>query len=209
MPDAHNGTSHIELTDVERAELVSMARSRSLPTGLALRARIVLACEGPGIMRTAIATPLGIDRNTVSKWRGRYARGRIAGLYDELRPGRPRTADDEKVAVLIDTTLHTKAADGATHWSFDTRSLGCSCNSSRMHQFGSRNSSREGCEGQVKGCHAPTNQRLSAEHAFLLPVERAFELSSCNSSRSTSIRRSAISYAAMAESRAAVPVANT
>ena len=121
MPNAHNRTSHIELTDAERAELVSMARSRSLPAGLTLRARIVLACEGPDKASTAIAASFGIDRNTVNKWRGRYARDRMAGLYDELRPGRPRTVDDEKVAVLINKTLHTKPADGATHWS--TRGL--------------------------------------------------------------------------------------
>ena len=48
-------------------------------------------------------------------------RDRISGLYDELRPGRPRTADDERVAELIDKTLDTKPADGAKHWS--TRGL--------------------------------------------------------------------------------------
>lgn len=121
MPNAHTRTSNIELTDTERAELVSMARSRSLPAALALRARIVLACEGPGKASTDVATALGIDRNTVSKWRTRYARDRLSGLYDELRPGRPRTVDDEQVAELINKTLHTKPADGSTHWS--TRGL--------------------------------------------------------------------------------------
>jgi len=121
MPNAHTRTSNIELTDVERAELVSMARSRSLPAALALRARIVLACEGSGKASTEAAKTLGIDRNTVNKWRARYARDRISGLYDELRPGRPRTVDDERVSELINKTLHTKPADGSTHWS--TRGL--------------------------------------------------------------------------------------
>jgi len=40
----------------------------------------------------------------------------LAGLYDELRPGRPRTVNDERVAELINKTLHTKPADGGTHW---------------------------------------------------------------------------------------------
>lgn len=121
MPNAHTRTSNIELTDGERAELVSMARSRSLPAALALRARIVLACEGPDKASTEVAKALGLDRNTVNKWRARYARDRISGLYDELRPGRPRTVDDERVAELINKTLHTKPADGSTHWS--TRGL--------------------------------------------------------------------------------------
>lgn len=121
MPNAHNRTSNIELTDTERTELMSMTRSRSLPAALTLRARIVLACEGPDKASTEVAKSLGIDRNTVNKWRARYARDRISGLHDELRPGRPRTVDDERVAELINKTLHTKPADGATHWS--TRGL--------------------------------------------------------------------------------------
>src|SRR5438270_12475117 len=47
---------------------------------------------------------------------------RINGLYDELRPGKPRTIDDARVAELINKTLHTKPADGSTHWS--VRSIG-------------------------------------------------------------------------------------
>ncbi len=42
---------------------------------------------------------------------------RINGLNDELRPGKQRTIDDERVAELIKTMLHTKPADGSTHWS--------------------------------------------------------------------------------------------
>jgi putative transposase len=111
----------LRLSDLERAELVSMARSRSLPAALAMRARIVLACEHASKPVLAIARELGINRGTVTRWRDRYVRHRITGLYDELRPGRPRTVDDERVAQLIATTLHAKPADGGTHWS--TRTL--------------------------------------------------------------------------------------
>ncbi|MGY4257856.1 putative transposase [Bradyrhizobium sp. USDA 4516] len=41
----------------------------------------------------------------------------MAGLYDGARPGAPRTIDDERVAQLIRTTLHTRPSDGSTHWS--------------------------------------------------------------------------------------------
>jgi transposase len=116
-----NTRTQIVLSEAERAELNSMARSRSLPAALALRARIVLACAGVNQASTEIAQALGINRNTVMKWRARYARLRIAGLYDELRPGRPRTVDDEQVAALINKTLHTKPAGAATHWSTRNR----------------------------------------------------------------------------------------
>jgi putative transposase len=42
------------------------------------------------------------------------------GLYDDVRAGKPRTIDDEHVAQLIKTTLHTKPANGSTHWSVRT-----------------------------------------------------------------------------------------
>ena len=121
MPNAYTRTAIVGLSEVERAELASMARSRSLPAALALRARIVLACEGDDKASTEVAQALGINRSTVAKWRARYVRHRISGLYDELRPGRPRTVDDERVAELITKTLHTKPSDGSTHWS--TRTL--------------------------------------------------------------------------------------
>jgi putative transposase len=111
----------ITLSDDEREQLASMARSRSLPAAMALRARIVLACEGQDKPTSDVADQLRVSRTTVGKWRARYAMHRLQGLYDEVRPGRPRTVDDERVAELIVKTLHTKPADGGTHWS--TRTL--------------------------------------------------------------------------------------
>ncbi|KRP93130.1 DDE endonuclease [Bradyrhizobium pachyrhizi] len=54
---------------------------------------------------------------TVGKWRSRFIKRRLVGLYDDVRPGAPRTIDDERVAQLIRTTLHTRPSDGSTHWS--------------------------------------------------------------------------------------------
>ncbi len=107
----------VEIDEAERKQLTSLARSRSLPAALALRARIVLACEGSEQTLTQLGASLGVDRGTVRKWRTRYMEHGLAGLYDELRPGRPRTIDDERVAALINKTLHSKPADGGTHWS--------------------------------------------------------------------------------------------
>ena len=44
----------------------------------------------------------------------------MQGLHDELRPGRPRTYDDERVAQVINRALRDKPEHG-THWS--TRTL--------------------------------------------------------------------------------------
>ena len=104
------------LTDAERSQLQSFARSRSLPAALSVRARIILD-SASGEQNKDIAARLKLSMATVGKWRSRFVDRRIAGLYDDMRPGKPRTIDDERVAQLIKTTLHTKPADGATHWS--------------------------------------------------------------------------------------------
>ena len=107
------------LSNEERSQLVSFARSRSLPAALSSRARIVLS-SADGEANLSIAQRLKLTNATVGKWRKRFVERRIAGLYDDVRPGKPRTIDDERVAQLIKTTLHTKPAEGSTHWSVRT-----------------------------------------------------------------------------------------
>ena len=108
----------IVLNQDEKSQLLSLAQSRSLPHGLVQRAQIVLACaEGePG---SAIATRLRLNKNTVAKWRKRYLEHGLQGLHDELRAGRPRSHDDERVAEVINTALQSTPPDG-THWTLRT-----------------------------------------------------------------------------------------
>ena len=106
------------MSNDERAHLLAIPRSRSLPTALTLRAKIVLACErNPS--NAAVATQFGVTRHTVGKWRKRFIADRIEGLYDEIRSGRPRTIEDDAVAALISKTLARKPK-AATHWSVRT-----------------------------------------------------------------------------------------
>jgi putative transposase len=107
------------LSDEEHSQLQSFARSRSLSAALSNRAHIVLSSAN-GELNSAIAERLKLTKATVGKWRLRLIERRIAGLHDDVRPGKPRTIDDERVARLIKTTLHTKPADGSTHWSVPT-----------------------------------------------------------------------------------------
>ena len=51
---------------------------------------------------------------TVGKWRKRYRELGLEGLHDELRPGRPRTYEDDTVAEVINRALQTKPTDGST-----------------------------------------------------------------------------------------------
>ncbi|KPK80467.1 MAG: hypothetical protein AMS25_08945, partial [Gemmatimonas sp. SM23_52] len=101
----------LSLLPNERDILHSMTRSRSLPYALVQRAQIVLLAA-QGQSNSAIAQALGLSRPTVGLWRQRYLEQRIPGLYDELRPGGPRSIEDEQIARLIRKTLKTKPRDG-------------------------------------------------------------------------------------------------
>src|SRR5213592_2485466 len=126
------------LTDVERATLTSLAnRARTRPH-LARRARIVLLC-GDGLASTVVARKLHVRDQTVGKWRGRFVRDRLDGLYDEPRPGAPRTIADADVERVLTRTLETTPG-GQTHWSM--RGMAQATGLSRMtisriwHAFG-------------------------------------------------------------------------
>jgi len=108
------------LSEVERLTLERLTNRRKSAQAMALRARIVLACAKPGATNLAVAAELGVSPSTVGRWRGRFVDRRLKGLFDEDRPGAPRTITDDKVERLIVKTLEEKPAD-ATHWS--TRSM--------------------------------------------------------------------------------------
>ena len=56
------------------------------------------------------------SQQTVSKWRGRFARERLAGLSDAVRSGQPRKHNDIRVQEVLDATLNRRPKH-ATHWS--------------------------------------------------------------------------------------------
>jgi len=104
----------IVLDDEQKEQLEAFANSRSLPHGLASRARIVLLAA-EGMQNLEIVEKVGLNRNDVGKWRRRFSERGIGGLYDGARPGRPRSIEDEKIAELITQTL-SKKPENATHW---------------------------------------------------------------------------------------------
>ena len=109
----------INLEDEERETLERWSRRRSTVQGLAMRSRIVLAAAD-GATNVDIAAVVGCSQVTVSKWRNRFVRRGIDGLYDDPRPGPPRRIDDAKIEEVVVKTLEETPTD-ATHWS--TRSM--------------------------------------------------------------------------------------
>ena len=128
----------LSLSEEERDRLQSLshrARSQSL---LARRARVVLACA-EGLDNKAVAKKLRCSLGMVGKWRSRFLKQRLEGLYDEPRPGAPRTVSDAQVEQVVIRTLESTPR-GETHWS--TRGLAKATGLSRMtisriwHAFG-------------------------------------------------------------------------
>lgn len=116
------------LSEEEQERLQSLAhRARSLPA-VARRARVVLVCA-EGLDNKAVAKKLRCSVGMVGKWRSRFLKDRLEGLYDEPRPGAPRKIGDEQVEQVVIQTLESTPR-GQTHWS--TREMAKNTGLSRM-----------------------------------------------------------------------------
>src|ERR1700733_6641774 len=116
------------VTEEERERLESLAHRARSQALMARRARVVLACAD-GLDNKAAARKLRCSLGMVGKWRARFLKSRLEGLYDEPRPGTPRKVGDKQVERIIIQTLETTPR-GQTHWS--TRGLAKETGLSRM-----------------------------------------------------------------------------
>jgi transposase len=112
----------------EQERLQAMAHRARIQPALARRARVVLAC-GEGLHNKTVAQKLRCSLGMVGKWRSRFLKARLEGLYDEPRPGAPRKVSDAQVEQIVIRTLESTPR-GQTHWS--TRSLAQASGLSRM-----------------------------------------------------------------------------
>ena len=122
----------LELTPEVRRDLVAWAGSRTLPAGIVRRARIILLAAD-GCNNKTVAERVGLSGTVVSMWRNRFLAQGMAGLYDEPRPGGPRSIQDEQVAELIRKTLRTKPKN-ATHWTCRLLSEDTGLSKSTVHR---------------------------------------------------------------------------
>ena len=110
----------IILADEERKYMESLLRKGSTPQKIARRVKIILM-SADDIPNIEIGKRLGITQQTVSHWRMRFLKFRLSAIDDAPRSGAPRTIGDDKVAEIINKTLHSMPK-GQTHWS--TRGMG-------------------------------------------------------------------------------------
>jgi len=112
--------ARITLSEEQRATLESWSRGRKTPARLVLRSKIVLhAAEG--LENQEIAIKLGTDRESVGRWRSRFAKLGLDGIEkDAPRSGRKPSIPRSTVEEIVRLTTSSKP-ENATHWS--TRSM--------------------------------------------------------------------------------------
>jgi transposase len=108
----------IVLSDEEAAVLAARARSVRSEYRDRLRAQIVLAAAA-GQTNAAIAVEVGAHVDTVRKWRRRFAAGRLDGLKDAPRSGRPPvfTATDRAEVIALACALPAESGVPLSKWS--------------------------------------------------------------------------------------------
>jgi putative transposase len=99
----------ITVTVRQRRVLDEVVRASTSPQGLARRARVVLAAA-EGTSNRQIATRLGVTRNLVQAWRGRWAAAGDALLAAELEGG---AGDERALRAVVQGVLADAPRSGA------------------------------------------------------------------------------------------------
>lgn len=100
-------SAHVKLRHLsppERTQLEKLSGSRTAPTRLNERARMLLALHR-GESITSTAKGLHITRRSVYRWIHRYNELGLKGLEDQYRGGRPPTYTPEERAEVLATAL--------------------------------------------------------------------------------------------------------
>jgi transposase len=74
----------MNLTDTERKQLMSAARSRTVRSADVRRAKLILMLED-GESRDTIMQRLQCDSRFISRWSTRFLSDRLAGMYAGIR----------------------------------------------------------------------------------------------------------------------------
>src|SRR5580704_9860642 len=111
---AHRSPARIRLSEEEESVLRGWTRKGTGEQRLADRARIVLLSH-EGMTVEKIAEQMHTRTARVSKWRQRFAEGRLNALSDAARPGKPHTYTDETERRVLQL-LDQPAPEGYAQW---------------------------------------------------------------------------------------------
>lgn len=126
----------IEVSEDDRAELERIVRSSMAEVRMVERAQIVL-CAAGGHSARRIGQMLGCATVTAQKWRSRYEREGIVGLFDLPRPGKPLTYSSEERARLIAKACtrppETPEGQRRERWTYEELAAEVGMSSSHAH----------------------------------------------------------------------------
>lgn len=112
-------TKSFTLTSVEREELMSRLRARSLRAEDVRRARLlIMLADGESYL--TIRKTLSCNANYISRWKQRFLKDGFSGLYSRHKGRKVQTLTPKLEARILAWTRR-KPTDGSTHWS--TRKL--------------------------------------------------------------------------------------
>ena len=105
----------LKLSDLEREELTSWARSRTLPAGDVFRAKLILSLAN-GKTYEQIVDALDTSKPTISRWKQRFEEAGLEGLTPHYKGSQPRAATPA-VQARVARRVQQAPPDGSTHWS--------------------------------------------------------------------------------------------
>ena len=87
-----------------------------LPAGDVMRARMMLLLA-KGTPYQEIQKLLDTTAPTISRWKARFIRYRIAGLMEERHPGQKPSVRTPRLQARVLAAIKDGPKDGSTHWS--------------------------------------------------------------------------------------------
>src|SRR3990172_7487361 len=120
--------STLSLTTEEHRALLVLTRSRAAPAADVKRARLIMMLE-QGLSWSTIGERLPCTPDYINRWKGRFERERLAGLYARHCGSAP-AEDTARVEARVLAWMQKSPTDGSTHWS--TRKLGRALGISHM-----------------------------------------------------------------------------
>lgn len=123
----------IELNEEERKALRRLATGRRTEVRVAQRAKVILSAAR-GLENREIAQELALTRETVGRWRSRYAEKGLEGITKDLpRGGRKPTKRSKMESLIIRKTTQDRPAN-ATHWSTRTLAANLGVSQAMVHR---------------------------------------------------------------------------
>jgi len=123
----------IELTAEEEQTLRMWTRAGTCEQRLARRARVVLALS-EGLPIREVGESCGLSELSVFKWKRRFLDGRLDGLVDEHRQGRPTTISAERRLGVLNLATGTPPK-GKTSWSVRDLAEASGLSSTTVHRI--------------------------------------------------------------------------